>query len=169
MANEHLKTYLNDHLAGSVAAVELLERLSDEHDGTPLHPFFVELRAEVLADRQELITLMSSLQIDESKVRKVSAWLTEKFTEIKLRVDDPAHGALRLLQALEVLTLGIEGKKLLWRALAAAAEQTDSLRVLNYDRLQERAEEQQRNVEAVRLEAAKESLAEQRARSQKHI
>jgi len=168
MANEHLKTYLNDHLAGSVAAVELLERLRDEHDGTPLHRFLAELRTEVLADRQELKTLMSSLQIDESKARKASAWLTEKLTEIKLQVDDPAHGALRLLQALEVLTLGIEGKKLLWRALAAAAEQTESLRILNYERLQERAQEQQRNVEAVRLEAAKESLGEQRARSQKH-
>ena len=27
MVNEHLATYLNDHLAGSVAAIELLEHL----------------------------------------------------------------------------------------------------------------------------------------------
>jgi hypothetical protein len=34
MANEHLAAYLNDHLAGSVAAVELLEDLEKAHAGT---------------------------------------------------------------------------------------------------------------------------------------
>jgi hypothetical protein len=165
MVNEYLATYLNDHLAGSVAAMELLDQLEKEHAGTPLQRFFAELRADVLADRQELKALMSGLQIDESSARKASAWLTEKVTELKLRFDDSSHGPLRLLQAVEVLALGIEGKKLLWRALAAAAERSVSLQSLDYERLTQRAEEQRRNIEEVRLEAAKKALIAEQSRS----
>ena len=63
-----------------------------------------------------------SAAVAESRTRKATAWLTEKVTELKLRLDDPAGGALRLLEALEAVSLGIEGKRALWRALAAAAE-----------------------------------------------
>jgi hypothetical protein len=165
MADEHLVTYLNDHLAGSVAAIELLEQLEQEHTGTPLQTFFAELRADVLADRQELKELMDGLQIDESSARKVSAWLTEKVTELKLRLDDPTRGPLRLLQAVEVLSLGIEGKRLLWGSLQSAAERSAPLRALDYERLIQRAEEQRRDIEAVRLEAAKKALSAERSRS----
>jgi len=40
MDNEHIATYLNDHLAGSVVALELLEHLEAAHDNTPLAEFF---------------------------------------------------------------------------------------------------------------------------------
>src|SRR5438067_2160325 len=40
MGNEHIATYLNDHLAGSVVALELLEHLEAAHDNTPLAEFF---------------------------------------------------------------------------------------------------------------------------------
>ncbi len=34
MANESLATYLNDHLAGSVVALELLDHLEEDGAGT---------------------------------------------------------------------------------------------------------------------------------------
>ena len=46
---------------------------------------------------------------------------------VKLRLDDPSGGALHRLEALEAVSVGIEGKRLLWRALAAAAEGTPGL------------------------------------------
>jgi hypothetical protein len=72
-----------------------------------------------------------------------------------LRLDDPAGGALRLLEALDAVSTGIAGKRLLWRALAAAAEEVSELRGLDYERLEQRAEEQRRRLEPLRLEAAK--------------
>ena len=54
--------------------------------------------------------------------------------------------------------MGIEGKRLLWRALAAAAEGTPGLRGTDYGRLEQRAEDQRQRVEAFRLEAAREAL-----------
>ena len=37
MADKHIAIYLNDHVEGSVAALEILEQLETEHTGTPLH------------------------------------------------------------------------------------------------------------------------------------
>jgi hypothetical protein len=75
--------------------------------------------------------------------------------ELKLRVDDPSAGALLLLEGLEALGLGILGKRALWRALAAAAEAVPELQGVDYARLEQRAEEQHRRVEGVRLDTAK--------------
>jgi hypothetical protein len=158
LANEHLTTYLNDHLAGSVVAIELMENLEELYAGTPVADFVVELRADVEADREELKALMDHLQISESRTRKASAWLTEKLTELKLRLDDPTRGDLRLFESLEALSLGIEGKKSLWLALSAAAEVSPGLRIADYERLKQRAEEQRSRVEAKRIEVAKAAL-----------
>ena len=53
MAATHLATYLNDHLAGSVIALEMLESLEKMRTGTPVAAFAAWLRAEVAEDRQE--------------------------------------------------------------------------------------------------------------------
>jgi hypothetical protein len=158
MVDEHLATYLNDHLAGSVVAIELMENLEAVYADTPVAEFIAKLRADVEADREELKALMDRLQISESRTRKASAWLTEKFTELKLRLDDPTRSDLRLFESLEALSLGIEGKKSLWLALSAAAEVSPGLRIADYERLKQRAEEQRSRVEAKRIEVAKAAL-----------
>jgi len=155
MANRYLATYLNDHLAGSLAAVELLEHLESAYAATNLASFFGALRTEISADRKELQHLMDRLDVPESRPRKLSGWLTGKITDIKLRLDDNARGPLRLLESLEVLGLGIHGKLALWRALSSAADSSPSLQGFDYARFAGRAEEQRWRVEVVRLEAAK--------------
>lgn len=161
MSDEHLATYLNDHLAGSVAAFELLEVLTAAHTGTDLGPFFAELRWDVFEDRQELESVMAVLKIAESPVRKTAGWLGQRATELKLMLDDPAGGTLRLFESLEILSLGLAGKLGLWRALAAAAEAEDGsgLAQFDYHRLIQRAEDQCSRVEPQRLEAARAALA----------
>ena len=158
MAARNLATYLNDHLAGSTVALDLLEHLERSHAGTPEARFAAELRAEIAADRRELEGVMSRLQIGESRPRKATAWLSEKMTELKLRMDDPADGALRRLEVFDAVSVGIEGKRLLWRALGAAAETMPELRGTDYGRLERRAEEQRHSLETLRLEAAKAAL-----------
>jgi hypothetical protein len=162
MANEDLATYLNDHLAGSVVAVELMDNLETAYAETPIANFVNGIRLEVEADQRELQELMSQLEISESRTRQASAWLTEKLTELKLRLDDSAHGNLRLFESLEALSLGIEGKKSLWLALAAAAEISPQLGLLDYKRLQARAEQQRGRVELKRIEIAKVALSGER-------
>lgn len=159
MAREHIATYLNDHLAGSVGALELLEHLEKEHPDTEVGRLASEVRAEVAADQQVLESLMERLEVTRSRTRRAAAWLGEKAAELKLRLDDPAGGSLRLFESLEALSLGIEGKKSLWQALAAAAEEAPHLRAADYEDLIRRADEQRNRVETARLESARRALA----------
>ena len=161
MADDHLAIYLNDHLAGSVVAVELLRDLERAYSGQPVQQFAAELRADIEQDRSELQRLMRQLNVAESRARQATAWIAEKMTMIKLRLNDWAGGEFRLFEALEALSLGIEGKRALWIALAGAAEQSPALRLLDYPKLLERALEQRTRVEAKRLETANAALLPQ--------
>jgi hypothetical protein len=159
MADEYLATYLNDHLAGSVVALELLDHLGETYADNRLSDLFRQLRADIVADRDELQRLMEVLHISQSRTRKASAWLAEKMTELKLGFDDPQSGPLLLFESLEALSLGIEGKRSLWLALIAAAEKSPALRIIDYERLKQRAEEQRARVEKVRTDTAPEALS----------
>ncbi|WP_435011428.1 hypothetical protein P12x_002739 [Tundrisphaera lichenicola] len=155
MPNEYLATYLNDHLAGSEAALELLDHLDREHSGTPIAMLTAGLREDITADRRELEALMARLGIDQSSTRKATAWLSAKATQLKLKLDDPAGGKLRLLEILDALSVGIEGKRLLWRALKTAAITNADLRGTDYQALEHRADDQRLGIEPFRLGAAK--------------
>jgi hypothetical protein len=159
MSRQHLETYLNDHLAGAVAALQLLPFLEKMHADTPLGRTLAGLRADVQADREELEAIMKRLGVTASASRKAAAWLAEKGTEIKLKLDDRDAGPLLLLEAVEGLSLGIEGKRGLWRALAAASERNPALGGIDLARLEARAAEQRQRAEALRLDAARAALA----------
>jgi hypothetical protein len=156
MSMEDLTIYLNDHLAGSVSAIELVDHLIETYKGKPLEPFFTNLRNEIDADQRTLQDLIKKLGEKESAMRKAGAWVAEKLARMKIRVSDSEKDQLGLLDALEGLLLGITGKGALWSALEAAAENVPSLRGLDYARLQQRAREQRDLVEAKRLESARE-------------
>jgi hypothetical protein len=153
---EELTSYLNDHLAGSVGALELLDRMVDTYKGKPLERFFRELRDEIEADQKTLKGLIALLDEKESTVRKAGAWIAEKFSRAKIQLSETREGEMGLFLALEGLALGIHGKQALWRALAAASVTVPQLRRLDYDELEQRAVEQFDRVEARRLAIARE-------------
>jgi hypothetical protein len=150
-------TYLNDHLAGSVAALELLDHLIKVYQDKPLGNFFHELRADVKADQAVLQMLVQRFG-KESAIRKAGAWIVEKFSRVKIKAAGEDVGEMGLLQALEALVLGITGKQLLWRALNASLGSSPLLRGADLAQLEERAIEQVERVEGKRLEAAREAL-----------
>jgi hypothetical protein len=155
MSLEYLGVYLNDHLAGSTAALELLTELEkDEGPGS----WTSRLRFEIAADRKELEHLLRQTEIAPSTARQAVAWLTEKLAELKTRIDDRNGGRLRRLELIEALALGIDGKSALWSALRAVSEDVPALRSVDYARLIDRAAEQRRTVEQQRLQAAADAL-----------
>jgi hypothetical protein len=156
-STRHLHTYLNDHLAGSVAALELLDHLVKRHEKNPLEMFLRDLRTEISADQETLRTLIRKLGAEESSVRKAGAWIAQKIGQMKIGPAD-ADDRFGLLQALEALALGIAGKKLLWRLLGAIASDVPELQGTDFHRLEMRAEEQITRVEAERLRTAREIL-----------
>lgn len=159
MSRDGLITYLNDHLAGSVAALELLDHLIRLQSGTAGERALAAVRTEVQEDQQTLQSLLHEMGGKESRVRQAAAWLTEKLGQAKLRLDDPGSGELQLLEALEALALGIQGKASLWRALAAASAHLPQVRPLDFAALEARAEDQFRRVDALRLQTAPAALS----------
>lgn len=152
---QELTDYLNDHLAGSVGALELLDRLVDTYDGKPLGRFFRDLRDDIHQDQEQLKELIGKLGIEESAVRKAGAWFMEKLSRPKIDLDEGDKAPLGLFLALEALVLGITGKRSLWRALHAASRVMPELARVDYSGLEKRAIEQCERVEARRLELAR--------------
>lgn len=160
MNKTDLTTYLNDHHAGSLAALEMIDHLIETFEGKTLGVFFRELRADIEADQKSLENLIEKIGVNESAIKKAGAWVAEKFSRAKIRVSDSADDQLGLLQALEALMLGITGKRALWSALAAAAERVPQLRALDYATLERRASDQRDRVEAKRREVAREVFSQ---------
>jgi hypothetical protein len=157
MAKQQLATYLNNHLAGSVTALNVLSSLEENRAEPEIAHFAAELRAEIEAEQHELKNLMERLQIAQDKPRQAAGWLTEKFSQLKLRWDDPHEGALYFVEALELMLVSIEGKRSLWRGLAAAA--VPGLPISEYEALAARSAAQQQRVDAIRLQAVKRAFA----------
>jgi hypothetical protein len=154
--NDPLATYLHDHLAGAVVAINLLEALRDQHAGEPLGQFAVGLLVEVEADRAALQGLAERVGAGPSGLKEATAWLGEKVSRWKLR--RRAAGGLGTFEMLEALALGILGKLALWRALAAVVATDARSRGVDFDHLAARAQAQHARVEERRMEAARTAL-----------
>ncbi|MGB8353998.1 MAG: hypothetical protein WCD79_08950 [Chthoniobacteraceae bacterium] len=158
MKNDNMSVYLNDHLAGSIAAIDLVDHLIKATAGTALEKFFKDMSAEIQTDQDTLEQLMSHLDIAQSGFRKTSAWLAEKMAMIKLGPDLTKEGNFGIYQAFEGLALGIAGKKKLWQALAQVIGPDSHAGKFDFFHLEKRADEQHENVEKKRMAMAAEAL-----------
>jgi hypothetical protein len=155
---KELDSYLNDHLAGSVGALELIAHWAKLYRGKPLGAFFNSLHAEISADQETLRDLMRCLGVEESKGRQAAAWAAEKLGLARVVIAGDEPGGLGLVLALEGLIMGITGKQLLWRALGAA--NLPNAEAFDFKELQRRAEEQIERTEAERIRAAQRAFAD---------
>ena len=151
--NDNVAAYLSDHLAGSVAAIELIDDLTNASEDESLKQFFSDLKRDIESDQEVLEQLIARAGESEGVVRKAAAWVSEKAARAKFKVAGEDFGGLGLVQALEILLLGIRGKELLWRALGVS--NGPALQDGDLTRLKQRAVEQQQRVEEKRLEAVK--------------
>jgi hypothetical protein len=158
MPDKNIRSYLNHHLANSVAELNALEHLEAAEKGTPMARVLTGLRADSAADRRMLEELMARLKVSENEVEKATAWLGEKISRLMLPLGEQKGGPLHLLLTLEALELGLVGRGAMWLALAAAAQETSELQGPNYEVLIGRAENQRVRVEKLRLEAAEKAL-----------
>jgi hypothetical protein len=154
---KELDSYLNDHLAGSVGALELLAHWAKLYRGKALGAFFTDLQAEIKADQDTLRDLMRSLGVEESKVRQAGAWAAEKLGLARFVIAGGEPGGLGLVLVLEGLIMGITGKQFLWRALDAA--NLPKAEGFDFKELQRRAEELIERTEAERIRAAQQAFA----------
>jgi hypothetical protein len=159
MSNEALGIYLNDHLAGATAGVELAEKLRQSSQGTELGSVMAALHHDIEQDRAALEQLMERLGIRRHPVKQAAGWVFEKLS--RLRFNTPLTGDEQLTRLLETetLSLGIEGKLALWRSLKELAAADDRLAAADLDRLIDRAGQQRQTLEPYRLTAAAQAFS----------
>jgi hypothetical protein len=159
MADKALDVYLNDHLAGAMLGTELAEQIQAQNDGTALGEVMESLAPEIEQDRQTLIELMQQLDSSKNPVKQATAWIAEKASRVKLSGISAGEPELGTFMALETLTLGVQGKASLWKALKQVADQHPPIASLNLDELIDRARTQYETLERERLAAAGRALA----------
>ena len=157
MSHDAFAIYLNDHLAGSHLAIDLLEHLIETGDDPRERGELDQLLGEIREDQALVRRLQQDLAVSESPLKRAGAWLAERLAELRLRMGKDA--ALQRLESLEMLGLGIQGKAALWRALNEVADRHAPLRSLDLLRLEQRAIDQFQRADALRLAAARAALA----------
>jgi hypothetical protein len=153
-----LAIYLNDHLAGSTAGIELVRRACTANQGSELGHFLAELVMHIESDRRTLQRIMGDLEIRRDHAKVAGGWVLEKAGRLKLNGQLRGYSPLSRLVELEGLALGVTGKLAVWKALRQLADDEPALDAAELDRLIESAEQQQRGLEEHRLQAAREAL-----------
>jgi hypothetical protein len=146
--------YLNDHLAGSTGGVELARRALGSNRGTPFEAPLERLATELEEDRAALADVMTRLGVARDPLKVVAAWTAEKLGRAKLNGRITGYSPYSRVLELEVLGLGVEGKRALWRALQRVAGDDARLTGIDLPALARRADAQRRLIERERLRAA---------------
>ena len=149
MGQSGLGRYLNDHLSGSEVAARLLRRLNRRYRGTAQGRFFAVLLADIRADQEALRELARRVGATRSVVKQAAGRVAELASRPKLRFG--RNEPLGLFESLEMLALGILGKRSLWQALLRLAATDRRLNPAEVIRLEARALEQHGRVEERRL------------------
>jgi hypothetical protein len=151
---KRLVIYLNDHLAGATAGVELAGRMAREHRGAPYGEPLESLRKEITQDRQALVRLLADLDVPVRRYKTYGAWLGEKVARMKPNGRLLRRSGLALLVELEALRLGAQGKASLWRGLLAASARDSRLDADRLEELLRRAVRQIKTLDALHARAA---------------
>jgi hypothetical protein len=157
MATDALASYLNDHLAGSAAALDLLQRMRAANEGNEVGKTVAELHEAVKQDRAALETIMQTLDVGVSSLRQAGGQVVEKVSRVKFDEWVTRDRDLSLLLETEALALGIEGKMAGWCALKELP--ANRLNGVDLDGLIGRAQQQRATVEKLRRDAARAAFA----------
>lgn len=159
-AESLLALYVNDHLAGATAGVELCRHLSEVERSGPqaIGAVLARLAEEIDQDRSALLDIMDQLSIPARHYKVGAGWLSEKLARLVPHGSALGRTRLNTLVELETLRLGVEGKACLWRALAVLPNAAGDLESRLHGLL-ERAAAQASELEELRIRAAQAALA----------
>jgi hypothetical protein len=156
--DDRLSIYLNDHLAGATVGANLARRAAGSNEGTEYGPGLAAVAHEVEEDRATLLDVMERLSVRHDHLKTALAWGAEKAGRLKLNGQLLGYSPLSRLEEIEALSLGVEGKLALWRALHSTHGSDPRLADVDLDGLIERARSQRRRLERLRTRASDEAL-----------
>ncbi|RYD74074.1 MAG: hypothetical protein EOP84_20510 [Verrucomicrobiaceae bacterium] len=163
--DQELARYPHDHLAGSSGALLLIQELADNHEVPEARDFLRDQKQEVEADRALLEELLEKMGKDRGTLFKVARDVAARVGGIKLLWERVEPGNLGMFEALEVLALGVQGKRLLWLALNEITSWFPEWQKYDLAGLELEAIEQRDGIEAWRIVASRDILANAEGRS----
>jgi hypothetical protein len=153
-----LGVYLNDHLAGATAGMELARRMAASAEPGTESAVLVRLAAEITEDRVALLKIMKALEIQVCGYKVFAAWAGEKASRLKFNGRLTTRSPLSDLEETEILRLGVEGKAAGWRTLRTLAGRESRLDAERLDGLLDRAARQSDTLETLRISLAERVL-----------
>ena len=113
-----LGVYLRDHLAGADAAIQVVGHLKDAQQGGSDGTLFGWLHEQLQRDRDVVIALLTDLRVSPRSVKRIAGQAAGSMLK-SAAVARP--GELSLFRTLEGLSVGVQGKRCLWRAAQVLA------------------------------------------------
>jgi hypothetical protein len=150
--DRHLAIYLNDHLGGSAVARERCRHARDKNSGNEYSDFLDWLLCRIEGDQKTLVRLIEAVGASRSRVKPAMGSLVEKVARLKRNGRLTGYSPLALYLELEVLSLGVEGKRLLWVTLGKLGD--PRLSQFDFVTLEESARDQRDRIESHRASAA---------------
>ena len=147
LGEDDLSVYLNDHLAGATAGVDLAHRAVGG-----------EIAAEIEEDRGALIEVMDHLRVRQDPAKVALGWAAMQAARLRFAAELLGHAPVSRLEQIEALALGVEGKLALWQALRHTHGSDPRLEGVDLGDLIARARSQRRRLERLRMRAADEAF-----------
>jgi hypothetical protein len=156
----NLMGYLNDHLAGAAAGIQLAERCRDRDPGSELGLVLQAMVIEIKQDREVLERVIRVLGGSPDRMKRGVALGAERLGSLRMWLPmlGPGSEESARLEEVEVLSLGIEGKRLMWAALAQLSSTDARLSGFPFPELKQRAKSQRDRLERFRLRLAAAAL-----------
>jgi hypothetical protein len=113
MDRDAVRSYLNDHLAGSTSALDLVRRRASGAEGD-LGRVFEGLAAELELEQRFLREAMAAAGIGPQPHKQALALAAAWVDALRPRRQPP-----NLVRDLEIVATGVRGKELLWATIGA--------------------------------------------------
>jgi hypothetical protein len=151
--DKFLGIYMNDQLAMGVVWRELAQRAQRNNRGTELGEALAKVAEGIAEDVDTFRTIMRRVGIRTNPAKTCLAAAGERLARFKPNGRLATYSPLSRFEELEILIMGIEGKKQLWATLGDLAGLGSRLPDIDFQHLVERAEQQRAELEPYRVRA----------------
>jgi len=144
-----IATYLSDHRGGAAAAVRIVERLLAQTENASFKHCLERLLEQIKNDIEVLERIAKLFPTHTSWFKRFLGWFAGSLSGVKFHKS--IAGRFGEFEAIEFISLGILGKRALWRLLKELQFEELKTLVVDLDCLIESAQAQFDEVEAWRL------------------
>jgi hypothetical protein len=155
---QFLGIHLNDQHALGILWRELARRSQRKNNGTELGDTLTHISGGIAEDIETFQQIMHRLGVGINPIKIGLAVTAERLGRLKPNGQMTTYSPLNRFLELDVLAMGIDGKKQLWATLQDLAGLQSRLPDINFDHLIKRAEQQRAQLEPFRARAGTDAL-----------